>query len=87
MPCPASGFFHTSMNSTSIRPAYSAFRSFRIGAIALHGMHLSAPRSISLGSFVGSAAHAAAAQSATLVVSMFLSEVFIFRFNLFDVSV
>src|SRR5664280_2376149 len=47
---PASGFFHTSMNSTSSLPAYSFFSSSRTVAIILHGIHLLAPRSSSLGS-------------------------------------
>src|ERR1035441_9893422 len=79
---PASGFFHTSINSTSMRPAYSALRSLRIGAIALHGMHLSAPRSTSLGSLPGAAAHAAAHETPTMAITILLNEVFIFRINL-----
>ena len=58
---PGAGSFHTSMNSTSSRPAYSDFSSLRTGAIILQGMHLSAPRSMSLGSFADSAAKSAAA--------------------------
>src|ERR1035437_8254415 len=47
---PASGFCHTSMNSTFIRPAYSFFNSSRMGAIILQGIHLPAPKSRSFGS-------------------------------------
>ena len=51
---------------TCIRPAYSFFNSSRMGAIILHGMHLPAPRSTSLGSLAPVVGAAAAASEPAL---------------------
>ena len=56
---PASSSCHTSMNSTFILPTYSFLSPSRIGAIALQGMHLLAPRSSSLGSLASASDTAA----------------------------